>query len=198
MKAAIWIIAALVLATVFSLALIFHPDRSSGKEGVKLNAASLERVLSVDQDSALHRSASSGVKAPVVTLKGMNGNTYTIGEENSKPIVLQFWASWCEACSVEAPTLKRLHEAYQTDIDFYGINLSSEEKQSGDISAFVHKNEWGFINLLDANKRASYLYELHALPTTFIIDTDGTVLDTFHLIDPLEFKLKLDQLTEGR
>ncbi|OMF29822.1 hypothetical protein BK133_17660 [Paenibacillus sp. FSL H8-0548] len=198
MKASIWTVAALVLATAFGTALIFYSSHSSSKEGSKLNAASLERILSVDQDSALHRSDAAGVKAPIVTLKALDGNTYTIGGENSKPIVLQFWASWCEACTVEAPTMKRLHEAYQNNIDFYGINLSSEEKQADDISAFVQQNQWGFINLLDANKRASYLYELHALPTTFIIDTDGTVLDTFHLLDPLEFKLKLDRITEGR
>lgn len=78
------------------------------------------------------------------------------------------------------------------------MNLSSEEKQASAIETFIEENEWRFTNLLDANKRASYLYELHALPTTFIIDTDGTVLDTFHLIDPMEFESKLEMLTEGR
>jgi peroxiredoxin len=198
MKSTIWIIAGFLLATAFGVALIVNTDHTSGKEGKKLDASALESVLSVDQEAALHRNTSSGVKAPAFTLKALDGKTYTIGEASDKPIVLQFWASWCEACTVEAPTLKKLHESYRDKVDFYGVNLSSEEKQADNISAFVQQNEWSFTNLLDANKRASYLYELHALPTTFIIDTDGTLLDTFHMVDPMEFELKLDQLTEGR
>ncbi|MDQ8737095.1 TlpA disulfide reductase family protein [Paenibacillus sp. LHD-38] len=198
MKNSILIIGVFLLATAFGLLLILKSDKTSGTEGGKLNASALENILSVDQEAALHRTATSGVKAPAFTLKAVNGKTYTVAETNDKPIVLQFWASWCEACSVEAPTLKKLHETFRDKVDFYGVNLSSEEKQADQINAFIQKNEWGFTNLLDANKRASYLYELHALPTTFIIDKDGTVLDTFHLIDPMEFESKLEMLTEGR
>ncbi|CAM4243802.1 peroxiredoxin [Paenibacillus endophyticus] len=198
MKSSVVIIGMFIAATLFGMLLIFQSDESSEAEGKKLNASSLESVLSVSQEAALHRKATSGVKAPTFTLKAVDGNTYTLGETYEKPIVLQFWASWCEACSIEAPTLQKLHERYQGKIDFYGVNLSSEEKQADQISDFIQKNGWKFTNLLDANKRASYLYELHALPTTFIIDTDGTVLDTFHLIDPLEFESKLNMLSEGR
>lgn len=187
-----------MLATAFGLILMIQSSPANGQEGNKLNAAALEKVLSVKQEDALHRNASSSVRAPSFTLKALNGETYTIGETNNKPLVLQFWASWCEACSIEAPTLKTLHESYQDKIDFYGINLSSEEKQGEDIKAFIQQNEWTFPILLDDNKRASYLYELHALPTTFIIDADGTVLDTFHLVDPMEFRLKLEQLASER
>ncbi|WP_169084802.1 TlpA family protein disulfide reductase [Paenibacillus sp. PL91] len=198
MKSMFWIIAGFLLATAFGVALIVNSDHTNGEEGKKLNASALESVLSADQEAALHRKTSSGVKAPAFTLKALDGKTYTIGEKSDKPIVLQFWASWCEACTVEAPTLKKLHEAYRDKVEFYGVNLSSEEKQADHISAFIEQNGWSFTNLLDANKRASYLYELHALPTTFIIDKDGTLRGTFHMVDPMEFELKLDQLTEGR
>ncbi|MGO4544588.1 TlpA family protein disulfide reductase [Paenibacillus sp. 2TAB23] len=198
MKSSVVIIVVFIAATLFGMLLIFQSDESSEAEGKKLNASSLESVLSVSQEAALHRKSTSEVRAPSFTLKAMDGNTYTIGETNEKPIVLQFWASWCEACSIEAPTLQKLHGRFQDKIDFYGVNLSSEEKQADQISDFIQKNGWKFTNLLDANKRASYLYELHALPTTFIIDTDGKVLDTFHLIDPMEFESKLNMLSEGR
>lgn len=198
MKKTILVISVFLSATVLGLFFILNSDQTSGNAGDKLDASALESVLSVNQEAALHRKATSGVKAPAFTLKDLNGTTHTVAGAEDKPIVLQFWASWCEACSVEAPTLKKLHEKYEDKVDFYGVNLSSEEKQASAIETFIEENEWRFTNLLDANKRASYLYELHALPTTFIIDTDGTVLDTFHLIDPMEFESKLEMLTEGR
>ncbi|WP_139992568.1 TlpA family protein disulfide reductase [Paenibacillus paridis] len=198
MKSSVFIIGAFIAVTLFGMLLIFRSDESGVAEGKKLNASSLESVLSTNQEAALHRKAKSGVKAPSFTLKSLEGKTYTIGETNNKPIILQFWASWCEACTIEAPTLQKLHAQFQDKIDFYGVNLSAEEKHEDQINAFIQKNGWNFPNLLDGNKRASYLYELHALPTTFIIDTDGTVIDTFHLIDPMEFENKLNMLFEGR
>jgi|GEM_PF-1328163 Thiol-disulfide isomerase and thioredoxins len=201
MKGWIAIAASFVMVTVIGLTVLLQQTsfgEAKQTEGAKLDAEALEKVLAVGEEASLTHRKSSEVKAPSFTLKGLDGKTYTVGKDQKKPVILQFWSSWCEACTVEAPTLSKLHEAYGDQMDFYGVNLSAEESKPEEIGAFVARNKWTFPILLDDNKRASYLYELHALPTTFILDADGTVLDTFHMVDPMEFQQKLEKLTEGR
>lgn len=198
MKKTAILVAAFAAATLLGIAFVYGADREPGGQGGKLDAMALEQVLSRNDEAKLHAKQTSGVQAPAFTLKALDGETYTVGKANGRPTVVHFWASWCEACSVEAPTLKKLHETYQDRIDFYGVNVSSEEKMQSHITDFIRVNGWAFTNLLDTNKRASYLYELHALPTTFILGEDGEVLDTFHLTDPVEFEEKLLHAMEGR
>lgn len=131
------------------------------------------------------------VSAPELTLRALDGQSYTLGQKTDKPVLLNFWASWCEACSVESPLLNELYERYRGQVDFYGINLTAEEQQAEDIEQFLSDNHIEMPTLLDEHRRATQLYDLHALPTTFLLDADGRLLDTFHLVDAGEFEQRL-------
>ncbi len=162
----------------------------------KIDAKAMEQILmTAEAPKTASQRRHSGVQAPSLTLKTLEGETVTIGGSRNRPVLIHFWASWCEACAVEAPTLKRLHEQYKDHVDFYGINVSTEEKNPERISAFMRMNGLAYPTLMDENKRAAYLYELHALPTTFLIDKDGYIADTFHMADPIEFEQKLERLS---
>ncbi|WP_057913816.1 TlpA family protein disulfide reductase [Peribacillus muralis] len=157
-----------------------------------LDAEGLEKVVK-RADSGQERE-STNVKAPSFTLKSLDGSEYvSIGGKRKKPVVLNFWASWCDACSLEAVELRKLHEQYKDRIDFYGINVTTEE-QPENIKAFVTENELTYPILLDEHKRAADLYELHSLPTMFLIDEEGYVVDTFHMVDQLELAEKIGRL----
>jgi thiol-disulfide isomerase/thioredoxin len=198
MKGSVGLIAAIFLLTGASLFLSIKPDAKAAGDGQKIDAHALEAIVgSASKNQNFNLRESSGIQAPGFTLKTTDGETVTIGGKKGKPTLIQFWASWCEACRVEAPTLQKLHERYQESVDFYGINVTSEEKDPDKIAEFWKLNELSFPVLLDENKRAGYLYELHALPTTFLIDADGYVVDTFHMADPLEFDSKI-QLLAGK
>lgn len=188
-----WLIVSMVLITCFAFfqaARGMEPAPDGGK-AEKLDVHALEQIVNFANSG--DQGASTGVKAPPFTLKSLDGGYYSIGGKRDKPVVLNFWGSWCDACSVEAAVLTKLHAQYKGLIDFYGINVSTEEKP-GNIEAFVTQNKLEYPILLDEHKHAADLYELHTLPTMFLIDKDGFIVDTFHLADPLELEQKIEHL----
>ncbi|MGG3470246.1 TlpA disulfide reductase family protein [Neobacillus pocheonensis] len=195
MKKNIWLIAAIILVITFATlqAVNTAAQRADKGEGKSLDAEALEKIVNHADSGQITRS--SGVKAPPFTLKSLDDSYVSIGGKNAKPIVLNFWASWCDACSVEALELRKLYEQYKDRIDFYGINVTTEEKPEN-INAFITKNNLQYPVLLDEHKHAADLYELHALPTMFLIDKDGYIIDTFHIVDPLELEEKIGRLAK--
>ncbi|NQX66527.1 TlpA family protein disulfide reductase [Paenibacillus alba] len=165
----------------------------SPKEGQRLDVHKLESIVNLA--SSVDKPGVNDVKAPTFTLKALDGSYHTIGGKRDKPVVIHFWASWCEACSVEVATLRKLYGQYKNQVDFLGVNVSTEEKPEN-IEKFVKQNNLTYPILLDEHKHAADLYQLHALPTVFLIDKDGFVLDTFHMVDPLELEEKIRHLAE--
>ncbi|MGE7758523.1 TlpA family protein disulfide reductase [Peribacillus sp. NPDC097895] len=197
MKKNLWLYIALLLVVIFAAFQAVNnmaADKADTGEVKALDAEDLEKIIKKKDSREIGKS--TGVKAPPFTLKSLDGSNYvSIGGKSAKPIVLNFWASWCDACSVEALELRKLHEQYKDQIDFYGINVTTEE-QPENIKAFVTKNELKYSILLDEHKHAADLYELHSLPTMFLIDKDGYIVDTFHLVDPLELDEKIGRLAK--
>lgn len=196
MKKNIWLIVAILLVVTFATLQAVNntaADRADMGEVKSLDAHALEKIVNqADSDQARR---STGVKAPLFTLKSLDDSYVSIGGKSAKPIVLNFWASWCDACSVEVIELRKLYDQYKDKIDFYGINVTTEEKPENK-KAFIVKNKLEYPILLDEHKHAADLYELHSLPTMFLIDKDGYIIDTFHLVDPLELAEKIGRLAE--
>ncbi|MEH7308755.1 TlpA family protein disulfide reductase [Neobacillus drentensis] len=196
MKKNIWLFAAIILIVTFATlqAVNNTAAQKADKGEVKsLDAKALEKI--VNQADTGQATRSSGVMAPPFTLKSLDDSYVSIGGKSAKPIVLNFWASWCDACSVEDLEMNKLYAQYKDQINFYGINVTTEEKPEN-INDFIVKNNLQYPILLDEHKHVADLYELHALPTMFLIDKDGTIIDTFHLVDSLELEEKIDRLAE--
>lgn len=189
-KGYIWLISAVVLFTGIILyksldqTKEFNPNLSSEK----LDAGSIAQILTSDAENP----SSAKISTPVFHLKSLDGSTHTIGEMSEKPVLINFWASWCEACHVEASMLNKLYDHFGDEIDFYGINIVTEESGLDSIQTFIEQYEISFPILLDEYKRAEYLYDLHAIPTSFLVDTNGNIVETFHLLSYSEFERKLE------
>lgn len=192
-----WIGLLIGIIVLSTLPLFFGISHRSSEavsnEGQKLDVHKLESIVQLAQSNG--KPGPNDVKAPAFTLKATNGAYYSIGGKREKPLVLHFWASWCEACSIEVPMLKKLYDQYKNQVDFMGINVSTEEKPDN-IQKFIEQNSISYPVLLDEHKHAADLYELHALPTVFLIDRNGFVLDTFHMVDPMELQEKIARLAQ--
>lgn len=136
----------------------------------------LEAADSLSQDAAGNGPGPGlGQAAPELALKGLDGRTYRLQDwRGEKPVVVNFWASWCPPCELEAPDLVYLSEKYQDEVVFLGVNLTNRDTLA-DAKAFVERHGYRFPVLLDEKGIAGRDWQVVSIPTTYFIDRNGTV-----------------------
>lgn len=110
------------------------------------------------------------------TLPDLSGKPIKLSDYRGKVVMLNFWATWCPPCRSEMPTMQKLHEKMaQKPFAIVAVNL---ERGAGDeVRRFVAKNGYTFKVLLDDQGEISSRYSIYSIPTTFIIDKKGKVVD---------------------
>ncbi|WP_028610325.1 TlpA family protein disulfide reductase [Paenibacillus harenae] len=116
----------------------------------------------------------AGYKAVSFKLPALDEQSYEIGGKQSKLSFVNFWASWCGPCELEAPDLQRLHEKYGESIQMYGINATKYDKERS-ARDFVNEHEFTFPILMDREGDVTKQYKVDTFPTTFLIDDDGVI-----------------------
>lgn len=105
-----------------------------------------------------------------------------------KPIVLNFWASWCPPCRDEAPAFSRVSTTYKDRVEFIGIVTNDSQKKA---EAFMDEFDITYENGQDMGNRISKKYNITGIPETFFIDIDGNI--TEHWIGPIDEQGLIDQ-----
>lgn len=82
-----------------------------------------------------------GFKAPGFELLALDGKEYGLEGVKGKPVVINFWASWCGPCRLEAPDLVELYEKYGENIEIYAVNQTFGDSEQ---AAKAFANEYGF------------------------------------------------------
>jgi len=110
---------------------------------------------------------------PVLTQNAAPSATQSLAQRRGRPVVLNFWASWCPPCRTEIPLLQNYHERHQNAGPLIlGINYQENRRQ---VESFVRQSALTFPVLLDESGQVGQLYRVTALPTTYFINADGTV-----------------------
>ena len=110
--------------------------------------------------------------APDFTMLDMDGNEVTLASFFGKPIVLNFWASWCGPCKMEMPDIQKFYEEYGEDIHFL---LVSVDDSLDTAKAFISENGYTFPVYFDASSMGAYTYGASSIPLTFFIDAEGNL-----------------------
>jgi cytochrome c biogenesis protein CcmG, thiol:disulfide interchange protein DsbE len=100
----------------------------------------------------------------------------SLSDFKSKPIVLNFWASWCAPCKEELPLLESTWKQMQAqgkDVIFVGIDF---QESSSAAASFLQQNGITYPAVLDANGSVASKYGITSLPDTFFINRNGTVI----------------------
>ncbi|WP_165000811.1 peroxiredoxin family protein [Xylanivirga thermophila] len=121
-------------------------------------------------------------------LKDLEGNIVKLSDYNGKVVFLNFWATWCPPCKAEMPHMQELHHEYvDKDAAVLAISSTNIELKGGDdvkrakggVSKFIERQKYTFPVLLDEDshiaQRYNQIYPLSGIPTTFIIDKEGTI-----------------------
>ncbi|UJF31594.1 TlpA family protein disulfide reductase [Paenibacillus hexagrammi] len=134
--------------------------------------------------------------APTFTLTGLDGKEYTVGGARDKPMLVNFWASWCGPCEEEAPELVDVYKKYEGQFDLYAVNVTPGDKIEN-IKKFVEQYKYPFPVLLDKQGTNADTYKVIAIPTSFLIDKNGVVRDVIHVVSPKELDKKISQLIKS-
>jgi len=131
-------------------------------------------ALGISVDGQL--SAQSKQKAPNFALNSADWKTYELSKMKGKVVVVNFWATWCSPCRKEIPDFIESYNTYKgKGLEIIGIALD----QGGweDVTPFVKQNKINYQIVLGGAKEASDYGDVALIPTTFIIDKNGFIVD---------------------
>ncbi|RJQ46092.1 MAG: TlpA family protein disulfide reductase [Nitrospiraceae bacterium] len=118
-----------------------------------------------------------GESAPDFTLKDMSGKDVTLSSFKGKPVLLNFWATWCPYCRQERSHLKTLYEEYKgKDLVIISVSI---DRSTRTIKNFMEQNPAPYIVLTDTEGAAAVPYNVMSLPTTYLIDRNGKISRKF-------------------
>ena len=114
--------------------------------------------------------------APDFTMYDLDGNAHKLSDFRGKPVILNFWASWCGPCKAEMPDFEEAYKTHGGDIQFLIVNLtdgSSETVESA--SDYIASQGYTFPVYYDADLEGAAAYSIYAIPVTYFIDAEGAV-----------------------
>jgi thiol-disulfide isomerase/thioredoxin len=118
-------------------------------------------------------------KLPNIVLKDMNGKSVNLSQltNNGKPIVINFWATWCGPCKRE---LEAIHEVYESWVEETGVTLyavSIDDQRNVDkVKPYANAQQWAFEVLLDTNGDLKRAMGVNNVPFTFLVDGQGKIV----------------------
>lgn len=133
----------------------------------------VEKIL----DEIEEEKKSGYTKAYDFTVYDENGNSYKLSEFEGKPVVLNFWASWCGPCKNEMPEFEQAYQSYGDEIHFFMVNLTDGYQESVESAKeFIEKSGYTFPVYYDTEYDAAKNYSVYAIPATYFIDEDGYII----------------------
>jgi peroxiredoxin len=129
-------------------------------------------------------STSSGSEAPVAAggqaadfkLETLDGTTVSLDSLRGKVVFLNVWATWCEPCREEMPSMQTLYDDFKGNKDFVMLAVSQDTKGRAAVAPYVAKNGYHFTILLDPENKLMASYTVSGVPETFIIDRKGQIV----------------------
>lgn len=113
-------------------------------------------------------------KAPDFIVYDADGNESKLSDYIGKPVIVNFWASWCGPCKSEMPDFEEKFKQYGDEIQFMMINITDGDRETFESAKdFVENSGYTFPVFYDTQLDASNTYYVYYLPTTYFIDAQG-------------------------
>jgi len=119
-------------------------------------------------------------------LPNLNEKTVSFGgQQEGRLQLVNFWASWCGPCELEAPDLQKLHEKYGDKLAMFGVNTTDTDNER-QARKFVEDFGFTFEVLFDRDGDMTKLYRVNTIPTSFLIDEEGVIRERINGVITLE------------
>lgn len=115
-----------------------------------------------------------GAMAPEFTAKDASGQSHALSEYRGRPVLLNFWASWCPPCKAEMPLLYKAQQQHENRLIVLEVDAAVTERNPGDANHFLQQEGLAFPHLLfDDTGSAMQAYGITGIPQSFFIDEKG-------------------------
>ncbi len=109
-------------------------------------------------------------------VKDTNGYNVRLSSNYGKPIILNFWASWCPNCAQQLIGMQNIYDEYGEDVNFFMVNVTDGQKETiSDAKDYINDKGYTFPVYFDINLEASIAYNANTIPITYLIDADGNI-----------------------
>ncbi len=128
-------------------------------------------------DKVVEKNNYKAVKAPAFELENTSGKKVKLSDFKGKIVIVNFWATWCPPCREEIPDFVKLQKEYESDLQILGISLDTGSKR--DVIPFMQKFKMNYPVLFATSEVVSDYGNIQSIPTTFIIDRKGNIVNRF-------------------
>jgi len=160
------------------LILLMAAGCSSGNASPPDNVPNDEAADNTQSESVPEESESD--EAPGVSFKDLDGNSIALSDFLGEIVVLNFWASWCPPCRQEMPDMNELNKEFIESgaAVFISVNMTDGQRETVETARqYMEDNGFDFIVLIDDQNILAYQYNITAIPQTYILDRDGSILN---------------------
>lgn len=126
------------------------------------------------EETAAGEETQAANPAPDFTVYDIDGNPHKLSDFRGKPVLLNFWASWCGPCKSEMPEFQNYYEKYGEDVHFVIVNLTDGAQETVEsASAYIAREGYTFPVYYDTDMEGAYAYGVSAVPVSYFIDAEG-------------------------
>ncbi|MBQ8724063.1 MAG: TlpA family protein disulfide reductase [Oscillospiraceae bacterium] len=186
-------IAAAALVLLLAAAYILYNQLGSMVETQQLTGQTSSQAETDSSEQTSDASENQDLTmAPDFTVYDIDGNEVKLSDFVGKPVVLNFWASWCGPCKSEMPDFETVYNEYGNDIHFMIVNMTDGSRETLETaSSYVKESGYTFPVYYDTEYDAAVTYSVYSLPTTYFIDSKG------YLVAQGSGALDIDTLYQG-
>ena len=168
LKMLIWVLAFAVV--IVGASLLYN--RLSGE--VELSGIATTPQATEYTGEAVSETEEQPSLAPDFTVYDLEGNAHKLSDFRGKPVLLNFWASWCGPCQMEMPDFQKFYESHGDQVHFVIVNLTDGQQETVEsASAFIEEKGYTFPVYYDTDIDAAMKYGVSAVPVSYFLDAEG-------------------------